>query len=119
MDLSFSPEELAFRDEVRAFLATSLSADTRRKVLEGYEVSREDTLRWQQALHRHGWGGPNWPKEFGGTGWDPVRHYILEEESAAAGAPRLLPFGLKMVGPVIMRFANAAQQQRFLPRILS
>jgi alkylation response protein AidB-like acyl-CoA dehydrogenase len=119
MDLSFSPEELAFRDEVRAFLATSLSADTRRKVLEGYEVSRDDTLRWQQALHRHGWGGPNWPREFGGTGWDPVRHYIFEEESAAAGAPRLLPFGLKMVGPVIMRFGNAAQQGRFLPRILS
>jgi alkylation response protein AidB-like acyl-CoA dehydrogenase len=119
MDLSFSSEELAFRDEVRAFLETGLSADTRRKVLEGFEVSRDDTLRWQQALHRRGWGGPNWPKEFGGTGWDPVRQYIFEEESAAAGAPRLLPFGLKMVGPVIMRFGNAAQQKRFLPRILS
>src|SRR5437660_8117312 len=119
MELTFTSEELAFRDEVRAFLAMSLSADTRRKVLEGLEVSREDTLRWQQTLHRRGWGGPNWPREFGGTGWDPVQQYIFEEESAAAGAPRLLPFGLKMVGPVIMRFGNAAQQQRFLPRILS
>jgi alkylation response protein AidB-like acyl-CoA dehydrogenase len=119
MDLTFSSEELAFREEVRAFLATSLSADTRGKVLEGVEVSRDDTLHWQQTLHRRGWGGPNWPKEFGGTGWDPVRQYIFEEESAAAGAPRLLPFGLKMVGPVIMRFGNAAQQRRFLPRILS
>jgi alkylation response protein AidB-like acyl-CoA dehydrogenase len=119
MDLTFSSEELAFRDEVRAFLAARLSAETRRKVLEGFEVSREETLRWQETLHRRGWGGPNWPAEFGGTGWDPVRQFIFEEESAAAGAPRLLPFGLKMVGPVIMRFGNAAQQARFLPRILS
>src|ERR1700693_2067603 len=119
MDLTFSPEELAFRDEVRAFLTTSIAADTRRKVLEGFEVSRDDTLRWQQALHRRGWGGPNWPKEVGGTGWGPLREDICEKESAAAGAPRLLPFGLKMVGPVIMRFGNAAQQKRFLPRILS
>ena len=119
MDLTFTAEELAFRDEVRAFLAANVPADTRRKVLEGHEVSREDTFRWHQILHRKGWGGPNWPVEFGGTGWDPVRQFIFEEESAAAGAPRLLPFGLKMVGPVIMRFGNAAQQKRFLPRILS
>ena len=119
MDLNFTGEELAFRDEVRAFLESSIPAETRRAVLEGLEVSRDDTVRWQQILHRRGWGGPNWPREFGGSGWDPVRQYIFEEESAAAGAPRLLPFGLKMVGPVIMRFGNAAQQKRFLPRILS
>jgi alkylation response protein AidB-like acyl-CoA dehydrogenase len=119
MDLNFTGEELAFRDEVRAFIQANIPAETGRKVLEGLEVSRDDTLRWQQILHRQGWGGPNWPKEFGGTGWDPVRQYIFEEESAAAGAPRLLPFGLKMVGPVIMRFGNNAQQKRFLPRILS
>ena len=119
MDLNFSREELAFRDEVRAFIEANLPQDARRKVLEGLEVSRDDTVRWQQILHRQGWGGPNWPKQFGGTGWDPVRQYIFEEESAAAGAPRLLPFGLKMVGPVIMRFGNDAQQKRFLPRILS
>src|SRR5438093_3944726 len=119
MDLNFTGEELAFRDEVRAFMDTNIPAETRRKVLEGVEVSRDDTLGWHQTLHRHGWGGPNWPKQFGGTGWDPVRQYIFEEESASAGAPRLLPFGLKMVGPVIMRFGNVDQQKRFLPRILS
>jgi len=119
MDLNFSREELAFRDEVRAFIEANLPQDARRKVLEGLEVSRDDTIRWQQILHRQGWGAPNWPKQFGGTGWDPVQQYIFEEESAAAGAPRLLPFGLKMVGPVIMRFGNDAQQKRFLPRILS
>jgi len=119
MDLGFTPAEQAFRDEVRSFLGESLPADVRGKVLDGLHVSPEDTTLWQKTLHRHGWGGPNWPREFGGTGWDPVRQYIFEEECAAAGAPRLLPFGLKMVGPVIMRFGSAAQQQRFLPRILS
>ena len=119
MDLNFSGEELAFRDEVRAFIEANVPQDARRRVLEGQEVSRDDTVRWQQILHRRGWGGPNWPQQFGGTGWDPVQQYIFEEESAAAGAPRLLPFGLKMVGPVIMRFGNAEQQKRFLPRILT
>ncbi len=119
MDLSFTPAELEFRDEVRSFLASSLPPEISRKMLEGLHLTAADTVRWQRILFERGWGGPNWPKEFGGTGWDPVRQYIFEEESAAAGAPRLLPFGLKMVGPVIMRFGNAAQQKRFLPRILT
>ncbi len=119
MDLRFTAEELEFREEVRVFLAKSLPAEIRRKMLEGLRVTAGDTRRWQRILHERGWGGPSWPKEFGGTGWDPVRQYIFEEECAAAGAPRLLPFGLKMVGPVIQRFGNAAQQARFLPRILS
>src|ERR1043166_4961862 len=119
MDLNSTPEELAFGDEARAFITANVPAEMRRKVLEGREVSRDDTLRWQQILYRKGWGGPNWPQEFGGPGWGPVRPFIFEEESAAAGTPRLLPFGLKMVGPVIMRFGNQEQQKRFLPRILS
>ena len=119
MDLTFTREEQRFREEVRAFLESSLPAAMRHKVLEGLHVPPEDTLEWQRTLHRKGWGGPSWPTEFGGTGWDPVRQFIFEEECAAAGTPRLLPFGLKMVGPVIMRFGNAAQHRRFLPRILS
>ncbi len=119
MDLSFTPQELEFRDEVRAFLAASLPAEIGQKVLSGLHTSRDDTVRWQKILHAKGWGAPSWPVEFGGTGWDPVRQYIFEEEGCAVGAPRQLPFGLKMVGPVIMQFGNAAQQRRFLPRILS
>jgi alkylation response protein AidB-like acyl-CoA dehydrogenase len=119
MDLSFTPEEQAFREEVRSFLAQHLPPRLRREVLEGLHVPPEETVEWQRILHRRGWGGPNWPVEHGGTGWDPVRQFIFEEECAAAGAPRLLPFGLKMVGPVIMRFGDQAQQRRFLPRILS
>ena len=119
MDLSFTTEEQAFREEVRAFLERSLTPEQRRSVLEGLHVPAAATTEWQRTLHRQGWGAPNWPTEFGGTGWDPVRQFIFEEECAAAGAPRLLPFGLKMVGPVIMRFGNDAQRRRFLPRILS
>jgi alkylation response protein AidB-like acyl-CoA dehydrogenase len=119
VDLTFTPEEQAFREEVRTFLEQHLPPRMRRYVLEGLHVPPEETVAWQRLLHRKGWGGPNWPTEFGGTGWDPVRQYIFEEECAAAGAPRLLPFGLKMVGPVIMRFGSGAQQRRFLPRILS
>jgi alkylation response protein AidB-like acyl-CoA dehydrogenase len=119
MDLRFDPEELKFREEVRAFMASSLPDEIRQKVLGGLHTSREDTIRWQRILHEKGWGAPSWPAEFGGPGWDPVRQYIFEEEGSAAGAPRQLPFGLKMVGPVIMRFGNAVQQKRFLPRIVS
>ena len=93
MDLTFTPEEQRFRDEVRAFLDASLPAPMRHKVLEGLHVPPEDTVEWQRILFRKGWGGPNWPTEFGGTGWDPVRQFIFEEECAAAGTPRLPPSG--------------------------
>src|SRR5712692_4648409 len=117
MDLNFSPTEQAFREEVRAFVARSLPENIRAKVLNHVRVSKEDQIRWHRIVHQQGWGAPNWPKEFGGTGWGPIEQFIFEEECAAAGAPALLPFGLRMVGPVIMAFGNAAQQQRFLPRI--
>jgi alkylation response protein AidB-like acyl-CoA dehydrogenase len=119
MDLSFSAEELAFRDEVRAFLRAELPEDISRRVKDGLAVRAEDYIRWQKILHKRGWGAPTWSKQFGGTGWKPVHQHIYEEESAMAGAPRTIPFGLRMVGPVIMAFGNEEQQQRFLPRILS
>src|SRR5277367_6762891 len=111
MCLEFTEEEQAFREEVRAFL--------KEKVLNGFELSREDHVLWQRILHERGWGAVAWPKEFGGPGWNAVEQYIFEEETALAGAPRLIPFGTKMVAPVIMAFGNAAQQQRFLPPISS
>ena len=119
MRLEFTEEELAFRDEVRAFLREKLPPTISEKVLNGYELSREDHVRWQRTLHERGWGGMGWPKQFGGPGWNSVQQYIFEEESAAAGGPRLIPFGTRMVAPVIMAFGNAAQQQRFLPKISS
>ncbi|HWG70054.1 MAG TPA: acyl-CoA dehydrogenase family protein [Steroidobacteraceae bacterium] len=119
MRLEFTDEEQAFRTEVRAFLQEHLSADISDKVLRGYELGRDDIVAWQRKLHERGWGGMGWPVEFGGPGWNPVRQYIFEEESALAGAPRLLPFGTKMVAPVLMAFGTAAQQQRYLPNISS
>ena len=117
MQLEFTDLEQSFREEVRSFLRDNLSSDISDKVLNGYELGREELLLWQRRLHERGWGGMAWPVEFGGAGWNPVQQYIFEEESALAGAPRLIPFGTKMVAPVIMAFGSAAQQQRFLPKI--
>src|SRR5438094_3969439 len=119
MDLNFTAAEQAFREEARAFLRASVPPETREKMLGGVRVPWKEFARWQHILHAHGWGAPNWPKEFGGPGWGPVEQFIFEEEAANAGAPALSPFGLKMVGPVIMAFGNAEQQRRFLPRIPS
>ncbi|TFV95044.1 pimeloyl-CoA dehydrogenase large subunit [Oxalobacteraceae bacterium OM1] len=119
MDLNFTPADLAFRDEVRDFVANHLPADIRHKVLNGLILTSSDYVRWQKILHEKGWGGASWKKEFGGPGWTPVQQYIFEEECAAAGAPRAIPFGLKMVAPVIMQFGSPVQQERFLPKILS
>jgi alkylation response protein AidB-like acyl-CoA dehydrogenase len=119
MDLNFTPDEIAFRDEVRDFVAHALPSDIQHKVLNGLILESTDYTRWQKILHQKGWGGPAWKKEFGGTGWDAAKQYIFEEECAAAGAPRAIPFGLKMVAPVIMQYGSPAQQERFLPKILS
>ena len=119
MDLSFSAEELEFRDEVRAFLGDRLPEEISTRVKSGFPARAEQYRRWQNILYQQGWGAPTWPKKFGGTGWTAVQQHIFEEESALAGAPGLLPFGLRMVGPVIMAFGTAEQQQRFLPRIVS
>jgi len=119
MDLNFSAEEENFRTEVRDFVANHLPADVRDKVLAGQRMGKEDYLRWHRALHKKGWVAANWPKEFGGTGWNAVQQHIFEEECALAGAPQLMPFGLRMVAPVIMAFGNKTQQDHFLPRIRS
>jgi alkylation response protein AidB-like acyl-CoA dehydrogenase len=119
MRLEFTDEEQAFREEVRGFLREQLSADISEKVLNGYELCREDHVQWQRRLHDRGWGGMGWPVDFGGPGWNSVQQYIFEEESALAGAPRLIPFGTKMVAPVIMAFGSVAQQKRYLPKISS
>jgi alkylation response protein AidB-like acyl-CoA dehydrogenase len=117
MDLNYSPEELAFRDEVRAWLTANLPADLRDKVARYEELSREDLLGWHRILAKKGWVAPAWPKEWGGTGWNLVQRYIFEEELGYAGTPPLIPFGLAMCAPVLLRFGTEAQKKRFLPRI--
>jgi alkylation response protein AidB-like acyl-CoA dehydrogenase len=119
LDLNFTAEEQAFAAEVREFVQRALPEDIRASVLGGEHVDAEHLARWQKIIHAQGWGAPTWPREWGGPGWDPIRQHIFDEECMVAGAPRLLPFGLRMVGPVLMKFGTAAQQHRFLPRIPS
>jgi len=117
MDLNYSQEELAFRDQVRGWLKANLPADLRDKIAEYEELSREDLLRWHRILAQQGWVAPSWPKEWGGTGWSVVQRYIFEEECGYAGTPPLIPFGLSMCGPVLLRFGTEEQKKKFLPRI--
>jgi alkylation response protein AidB-like acyl-CoA dehydrogenase len=107
MDLSYSPEEQAFEAEVRAFLASHLPEDVSRRVLARQEITREDMARWHAILNEKGWLAGPWPEEFGGQAWGPVEAHIFEEECCRAGAPRIVPFGLKMLGPVLMKFGSA------------
>ncbi|MBO9644489.1 MAG: acyl-CoA dehydrogenase family protein [Pseudacidovorax sp.] len=119
MDLAFTPEEQAFREEVRAWVADNLPQDIAHKVNEGLELSKEDHQRWAKILGKKGWLGYGWPKQFGGPGWTAVQKHLFEEETARAGAPRVIPFGPVMVAPVIMAFGSREQQERFLPGIAS
>ena len=117
MDLNYSPEEAAFREDVRAWLASNLPGDLKDKVASYAHLSKDDLLRWHGILARQGWVAPAWPKEWGGTGWNVVQRYIFEEELGYAGAPPLIPFGLTMCAAVLLRFGTEAQKRRFLPRI--
>jgi len=118
MDMSFSPEELAFRDEVRTFIADNYPKDLKSRRTRG-EMSKEDILAWHRILYKKGWVVPHWPVEYGGTGWSITQRYIWNEENARAETQPLLPFGLSMVGPVIFNYGNEEQKKRFLPGILS
>ena len=119
MDAHLSSEDLAFRSEVRTFLRENLPEHIRRQTqLTPSYVSKEDTREWHKILHAKGWIAPNWPVEQGGTGWTPMQKHIFDEEYQAAGAPRLSPFGLMMVGPVIYTFGTEAQKAQYLPSIL-
>jgi len=117
MDLNYSPAERAFRDEVRAWLRENLPAELREKVVDYAHLSKDDLLRWHRILAKQGWIAPSWPREWGGTDWNVVQRYIFEEECGYAGAPPLIPFGLSMCAPVLLKFGTDAQKKRFLPRI--
>ncbi len=118
MDMSFTPEEMAFRDEVRTFIADNYPKDLKSKRTRG-EMTKEDILTWHRILYKKGWVVPHWPVEYGGTGWSITQRFIWNEENAHAETQALLPFGLSMVGPVIFNYGNEEQKKRFLPGILS
>ena len=117
MDLRFTPEEIAFRDEVRTFFKTSVPETIRQKMIDGRHLAKADFVDWQRILNKRGWAVPNWSAEWGGTGWTPVQQYLFLDEMQQAPAPPPLAFGVNMLGPVLIAFGSEAQKRRFLPRI--
>ncbi|MGF6445239.1 acyl-CoA dehydrogenase family protein [Paraburkholderia youngii] len=118
MDLNFTPEEEAFRASVLAFLRDKLPQRLAGKVHAGRRLTRDDMAEWHAILNAQGWLANHWPKEYGGPGWNAVQKFIFENECALAGAPRVVPFGVNMLGPVLIRYGSEAQKRHWLPRIL-
>jgi alkylation response protein AidB-like acyl-CoA dehydrogenase len=121
VDLSLSPQDQAFRDDVRGFLDAHLTEDLREagRKTGGVFADFEAGNRWHKALAKQGWAAPAWPKEHGGTGWSATERYIFARECIAADAPRIFSMGLRMVGPVIMKYGTAEQKEKYLPRIVA
>jgi alkylation response protein AidB-like acyl-CoA dehydrogenase len=119
MDLGFSKEHVAFREEVRAFMREAMPPHLRDKAEIDGHFEHHEIMEWHKILYRRGWVAPHWPKEVGGPGFDATSRFILSEELELAGAPSLSPFGLSMVGPLLIQFGSDSQKSRFLPKILS
>ena len=118
MDINFSKEDLAFRDELRDWLANDYPKHVKDKMDKGEHLTRQDMVDYHKALSAKGWMGYNWPVEYGGTGWTATQLYLFNKEFGLAGCPPLLAFGVSMVAPVIYTFGNDEQKKRFLPDIL-
>ena len=119
MDLRFTDEEVAFRQEVRDFIAKELPAATRERMVAGRSPTKDQVVEWQRKLNARGWAAPEWPKEAGGPGWTLAQRYIFREELQQAPAPSPLGFNINMCGPVIIEFGTEEQKKRFLPRMLN
>jgi alkylation response protein AidB-like acyl-CoA dehydrogenase len=119
MDLSFGSEHLRFRDEVREFLRTALPPHLAAKAAVDGNFTHDDVMEWHRILHRRGWVAPHWPVEHGGPGLDVTSRFILTEEIELSGAPAVSPFGVYLVGPLLLQYGTEAQKERFLPKILS
>ncbi len=118
MDLSFTPEEENFRAEVRAFLAASLPDRLAEMVANDKQLSNTDMQQWHAILNKRGWLANHWPKQYGGPGWTAIEKFIFETECALAHAPRIVPLGVNMLGPVLIKYGTDAQKRHWLPRIL-
>ena len=119
MDLSYSDEELAFQSEVRSFLKAAVPPSLAEKVKHNKDLKKAEMEAWHATLNEKGWLAQSWPRQYGGAEWTPVQQQIFEDEAAAIGAPRIIPFGLKMLAPVLMKFGSDEQKSYYLPRILS
>jgi alkylation response protein AidB-like acyl-CoA dehydrogenase len=118
MDINFSKEDILFKNKVIKFINDKLTNDLRSKVANGGHISKEETIAWQKALYNEGLFAPSWKKEFGGTELSATKRYILEQELALSNSPTIIPFGITMIGPVLMQYGTKKQQDYFLPKIL-
>ncbi|MDE0732737.1 MAG: acyl-CoA dehydrogenase family protein [Gammaproteobacteria bacterium] len=119
MNAEFTVEEQAFQAEVKVFFENEFPAEYRAKVDGNIRLSKEEIVNWQKILFKKGWAAPSWPVEHGGTGWTQTQRHIFSTEMGLVGAPEPVPFGMKMVAPVIMAYGSEEQKQRFLPDILA
>ena len=119
MQLNFTPDQEAFRLEVRDFVKLHLPVDIRRKVELGLRLEQADYVTWFRILQARGWLTPGWPVQHGGPGWDHVQRFIFDEETLLGGAPRIIASGIQMLAPVLLAFGTEAQKQQYLPDILS
>ncbi len=119
MDLSYTPEQDRFREEVRSWIAEAMPPEMKKNAEDGRNFEQSEVMEWHKILYEKGWIAPHWPEEVGGTGWDIAQRSIFQEECVRAGTPQLSPFGLSMVGPLLIQFGSDEQKARFLPKILS
>ena len=119
MNFDYSDEDKAFREEVKAFLAEKLPKETAEKFKNGQSLSKEELDDWHAALNSNGWLAHSWPVEYGGTGWTPIQKHIFDEERVKAGGPDIIPFGVNMLGPVLIAFGSDEQKKTILPRLLN
>ncbi len=117
MELSFSPAEQAFEQEVRDFVRNNLPGEIAEKVRRGQKIAKEDHVIWQQILNDHGWVAPSWSTEFGGPGWTPTEGHIFDSVISEFDVPPTITIGVGLVGPVIYTFGRQDQKDYFLPRI--
>lgn len=115
----YAQEDLAFVEEVRAFIDDNLPAETRRKVTHALPVAPEERKAWHKRLHARGWAAPHWPVDWGGQDWSPARAYLFSETMAEEGAPELSPFGLMMLAPTLITYGTEEQKQAYLPGIIA
>ncbi|WP_343345025.1 acyl-CoA dehydrogenase family protein [Sphingomicrobium sp. XHP0239] len=118
MNLDHTPEEEAFREEVRAFLNDKLPERLSNKVKNGMRLTKADMEEWHAILNERGWLAPHWPEKYGGTDWSTMEKFIFETELARAHAPRVVPFGVSMLAPVLIKYGSEEQCAHYLPRIL-
>lgn len=119
MNLEFTNEELSFREEVKSFFSDIVPPEWLTRVQAGLRLEPQELTAYQKALAKKGWGAPNWPKQYGGTGWGPTQLYIFENEAARAGAPLQFHQGLELIGPIIFTYGSDEQKEQYLPAIIN